>query len=190
MIADTEGKENPQPPKNSKLKESRFVQKLRSAPPGYFYQAPDPPPFTDLFAAPTGPYFFYGTLSDPSMLREILGLQSEPKLRPAFILGYKCKLWGQYPALLDCPGSTVEGMAYKVQTTEHGEKLAAYETNNYQTRPCRIRYLDKEDPSQVLGYTFMFVGNEHDLSEGDFDLKVWLKRMGRQSTANASGMDN
>ncbi|OJJ46143.1 hypothetical protein ASPZODRAFT_2065001 [Penicilliopsis zonata CBS 506.65] len=39
--------------------------KLRSAPPGYFFQPERPPPRTDPFAAPTGPYFFYGTLSDP-----------------------------------------------------------------------------------------------------------------------------
>ncbi|KAJ5708167.1 hypothetical protein N7488_007968 [Penicillium malachiteum] len=42
--------------------------KLRSAPPGYFFQPEKPPPNTDPFAAPAGPYFFYGTLSDPAML--------------------------------------------------------------------------------------------------------------------------
>lgn len=116
------------------------------------------------------------------MLREILGLQSEPNLRPAYILGYACKLWGQYPALVYSPGLTVEGLVYHVQTVEHGEKLAAYETKNYKARRCRIHYLDNEDPQEDLGYTFMFAGDERDLSEEEFDLKVWLKRMGRQST--------
>ncbi|CRG92800.1 hypothetical protein PISL3812_09867 [Talaromyces islandicus] len=192
MTEDIEGKEDSQSSKIFKLKDSPFIRKLRSAPPGYFYQAPNPPPMRDLFAAPTGPYFFYGTLSDPSMLRDILGLQSEPKLRPAFILGYDCKLWGQYPALVDAPGSRVKGTVYNVQTVEHGERLAAYETNNYHARPCRIHYLDKEYPPQDLGHTFMFVGNVQDLSEGEFDLKVWLKRIGRQPTianVDARGID-
>ncbi|CRG82977.1 hypothetical protein PISL3812_00325 [Talaromyces islandicus] len=166
--------------KTSTLKVSPFVRELQSAPPNYFYQSPNPPPITDLFAAPTGPYFFYGTLSDPSMLRDVLGLQSGPKFRPASILVYECKLWGPYPALIDAPGLSAEGAVYHVQTVEHGERLAAYETDNYQARPCRIHYLDKEEPSQDLGYTFMFVGNTQDLSEEVIDLRcqVWLKRTG------------
>jgi hypothetical protein len=47
----------------------------------------------DPFEAPTGPYFFYGTLTDPSMIRGILGLEREPELRPANIADYACKLW-------------------------------------------------------------------------------------------------
>lgn len=53
-----------------------------------------------------------GTLTDPSMVREILGLETEPELRPARLSGYKCKLWGQYPALLDAPDSVVGGAVY------------------------------------------------------------------------------
>ncbi|OJJ85843.1 uncharacterized protein ASPGLDRAFT_33773 [Aspergillus glaucus CBS 516.65] len=74
----------PQPP--SKI--SPFVLKLRSAPPDYFLQPPNAFPPIDLFAAPTGPYFFYGTLSDPSLLAEILNLDHEPTLCPAHIMGY------------------------------------------------------------------------------------------------------
>ncbi|KAH8691936.1 hypothetical protein BGW36DRAFT_303436 [Talaromyces proteolyticus] len=182
---DVEEKRPPaSPPENAGLKVSPFVLKLQSAPPNYFYQAPNPPPISDLFSAPIGPYFFYGTLSDPSMLRDILGLQSDPELRPAYIMGYECKLWGQYPALLDAPGSTIEGAVYHVQTVDHGERLAAYETDNYHAHPCRIHYSDEKEPSQDFGYTFKFVGNSNDLSEGDFDLKVWLKRMGRKVGVN------
>lgn len=86
----------------------------------------------DLFAAPTGPYFCYGTLTDPSLLREILNLKNGPELRPAYLFGYECKLlWGQYPALLEVPGLVVEGAVYHVQTEEDGERLAGYETSNY-----------------------------------------------------------
>lgn len=51
--------------------------KLRSAPPGYFFRPERPLPYTDLFSAPTGPYFFYGTLSDPTILRDVLSLETE-----------------------------------------------------------------------------------------------------------------
>jgi hypothetical protein len=116
------------------------------------------------------------------MLAEILGLENEPDLRPAYIIGYECKLWGQYPALLNgAQGSLVEGAVYHVQTVEDGGRLAAYETGNYKTESCLINYMDGKEPSQDLGYTFMFAGNPNDLSKGSFDLKVWLRRMGRQA---------
>lgn len=33
-------------------------------------------------------YFFYGTLKDPRMLAEVLGVEQAPVLRPAKIIGY------------------------------------------------------------------------------------------------------
>ncbi|KAA8652760.1 hypothetical protein EYZ11_013372 [Aspergillus tanneri] len=176
-----DGPPPPPPAEDPRSKISPFVLKLRSAPPNYYYQAPKPSPIIDLLTAPTGPYFFYGTLTDPSMIAEILNLEKEPELRPAFILGYKCRMWGQYPALVDAPGSIVEGAVYLVRTAEDGEKLAAYETRNYCTESCLIRYSDNKGPSQDLGYTFKFAGNPNDLSEGTFDLRTWLKMMGRQT---------
>ncbi|KAL2869892.1 gamma-glutamylcyclotransferase family protein [Aspergillus lucknowensis] len=173
----------PPPPQAESLrpKISPFVQKLKTAAPEAFFQPVNPPRVTDLLATPTGPYFFYGTLADPSMLREILGLESEAslRLRPAKIIGYECKLWGQYPALVDAPGSIVEGVVYGVQTPQHGVKLAEYETGHYRAEPCRIVYTDANGPEQDLGYTLKFVGDERDLSEGTSDLRVWLRRMGR-----------
>ncbi|KAJ5620715.1 hypothetical protein N7510_004699 [Penicillium lagena] len=121
----------PPPPENPGSRVSPYVLKLRTAPPNYYYRAPKTPDFVDPFEAPTGPYFFYGTLTDPSMIREILELEDEPELRPARISGYTCKLWGQYPALLDASDSTVEGAVYHVQTVKDGERLATYETSNY-----------------------------------------------------------
>ncbi|RAK99443.1 gamma-glutamylcyclotransferase family protein [Aspergillus ibericus CBS 121593] len=171
----------PPPPEDPRSKISPFVLKLRSAPPGYFYEAPEPSPVVDLLDAPTGPYFLYGTLTDPSMISEILGLDEEPTLRPASIMGYQCKLWGQYPALLDAPGSVVEGAVYHVHSVEDGEKLAAYETKTYRADPCIIRYTDGQEPRREYGSTFKFVGNQRDLTEGEFDLRVWLTRMGRHA---------
>lgn len=165
---------------NKNSKASPFVLKLRSAPPGYFYQPANLGPHIDPIAAPSGPYFFYGTLMDPSMLAEILNLEVKPVLRPASLVGYFCKLWGQYPALVDgATGTVVEGAVYDVQTTQDGEKLAYYETKNYETASCSIRYMDGKEPATAQGHTFKYVGNPNDLSEGGFDLKIWLRRMGR-----------
>jgi gamma-glutamylcyclotransferase (GGCT)/AIG2-like uncharacterized protein YtfP len=126
--------------------------KLRSAPPGYFFQPERAPPYRDPFAAPTGPYFFYGTLSDPAMLRDVLGLNTESKHRPATITGYECKLWGQYPALLDAPGKVVHGAVYHDETEEHGARLASYETNNYGADPCLVKYTDRNEPVDDFGF--------------------------------------
>ncbi|OQE22743.1 hypothetical protein PENFLA_c012G10228 [Penicillium flavigenum] len=125
----------PPPPEISGSKISSYVMKLRTAPSDYFFQAPNPPQYVDLFDAPTGPYF----------------------------------LW-----YLDRPVDV-----YYVKTVEHGERLAAYETKNYQARPCRIHYTDGKEPADEVGYTFKFEGSKKDLSDGIFDLRIWLKRMGR-----------
>lgn len=63
----------------------------------------------------------------------------------------------------------------------HGERLAAYETNNYRADPCRIRYTDGKEPIEEFGYTFKFRGDQKELTEGVFDLRVWLKRMEREA---------
>ncbi|GAD95576.1 conserved hypothetical protein [Paecilomyces variotii No. 5] len=167
----------PPPPEDFHFKKSPFVKKLRTAPPDWYYKAPVSPPPVD-FMAPTGPYF-YGTLTDPCMIAEILGLKHEPELRPAYIKGYECKLWGQYPALRDAPNSIVEGAAYHISTVEDGKKLAAYETRNYRPEPCWINYKDGKEPLRENGSTFKFVGDPYALSEGQFDLKAWLRRVGR-----------
>ncbi|KAF9893126.1 hypothetical protein FE257_012537 [Aspergillus nanangensis] len=139
--------------------------KLRTVSPTHYFPPSTPPPRTGSSVSPTGVYFFYGTLADPLMLREILGLESEPPRRPASLTGYKCMLWGQYPALLDGSGSTVEGVACYIQTEAQAAKLAAYETDHYHADPCRIDYTDEKEPAQAMGYTFRFVGNHNDLSD-------------------------
>lgn len=172
----------PLPPSPRKqLKTSPFVLKVRSAPSDCFYQASEPPALTDLSEPPTGPYFVYGTLMDPAMLSDVVGLDDKPKLRPAKVVGYSSMLWGQYPALRDGPqGAEVHGAVYHVQSTAEGKRLAEYETNSYKTKPCLIQYTDGGEPAEEYGHVFMFVGNPRDLEEGDFDLETWLKRMGRR----------
>ncbi|EER24810.1 hypothetical protein CPC735_001550 [Coccidioides posadasii C735 delta SOWgp] len=171
----------PARPQSDISKDSGFILKVRSAPPDWFYQAPNPPPLINHHAAPTGLYFFYGTLQDPCMLTEILGLDAKLNLRPGYITGYSAKLWGQYPALIDGPpGNIIEGMVFDVQTVKQGARLAEYETQAYSVKPCFIKYTDGKEPATAYGNVFMFVGDERELSEGEFDLKLWLQRMGRE----------
>ncbi|PLB38564.1 gamma-glutamylcyclotransferase family protein [Aspergillus candidus] len=163
----------PPPPQDPRSKISPYVLKLRQVPHTFLNHIPRPtgPP-------PTGPYFFYGTLTDPCLVRELLELDHEPEFRPAYVEGYECKLWGPYPALVDVPGSTVEGAVYQVTKEEHAERLAFYETINYRADPCCIYYRDGKEPAQDSGCTFVYAGSRKDLRDGVFDLRAWLGRMG------------
>ncbi|KAK2762699.1 hypothetical protein FQN54_000873 [Arachnomyces sp. PD_36] len=122
-------------------------------------------------------YFFYGTLMDHSTLATVLNLQDRPQLFPAKITGYRCMLWGPYPALLDGPqNSPIYGQAYEVQSQQDSERLAAYETDNYKTTSCLI---ELEDGRQVIGRTFKWNADTSLLREGSFDLKDWqMERVG------------
>ncbi|KAF4760141.1 hypothetical protein N7455_002390 [Penicillium solitum] len=156
----------PPPPENPRSKTSPTSPDLK---PKALLQQDHPPP--------TGPYFFYGSLQDQSLLIDLLGLKQASHLRPAYIEGYKCKFWGPYPALLSGdPGDTVTGAVYEIPTVEDAKKLAAYEGPNYTTIACSIRYADGQSPTQAEGYAFLFVGNMRDLSEGSFDLRIWSER--------------
>ena len=117
---------------------------------------------------------------DPILLSEILSLSEKPSLRPAKLIGYSLKLWGQYPALIDGPtGAVVEGMGYNIEDAKHAERLAEYETRAYHPSPCRIQFTDGREPKIIVGSTFKYVGNPMDISEGKFDLNGWLRDMGR-----------
>ncbi|PGH06475.1 hypothetical protein AJ80_08169 [Polytolypa hystricis UAMH7299] len=93
---------------------------------------------------------------DPRILTEILE-HGTPKQN--LILGQGISLGthasfggGQYPALVDGPpGNIVEGMVYNVQTVEDGEKLAEYETRNYNFKPCFVTYIDGKEPATAYG---------------------------------------
>ncbi|KAL3440955.1 hypothetical protein BJX65DRAFT_314286 [Aspergillus insuetus] len=141
-----------------------------------------------VITAPRGSYFFYGTLSHPPLLRQILNLDGEPHLRPAKVFGCECKLWGPYPALMetDDPTDVVHGYVYRVETEAHARRLAEYETGNYRAESCRVTYTDDtgtREEEEEEGYTFKFVGDREDLDEGRFDLDVWLRRI-RKRTGN------
>jgi len=99
-------------------------------------------------------YFFYGTLADPEVLKRLLGV--DPIYRPASVTGGRLTEWGgKYKALIDAPGSVVEGAAFMVESEEMEDALRCYETDKYEVVRCDIGM--KDDRSLVQGLTFRFI---------------------------------
>ncbi|KAL5341010.1 hypothetical protein BJX70DRAFT_85391 [Aspergillus crustosus] len=168
----------PPPPPPPAAQNSASIN-LRTQLPAYISP---PPPQPSSQTALTGPYFFYGTLSSPSLLQEIISLDIQPTLRPASITGYELKLWGPDPALvkMEDGDGVVHGFEYHVESVEHAGRLAEYETGNYRAVPCEICYSDSDGEELVeQGQTFLYVGDDRDLHEGEFDLNGWLRTIGR-----------
>ena len=129
------------------------------------------PPDRDNFIGFRPHYIFlYGTLMDPEQLQKVLRLKSRPTLQPASIVGWKIRLWGQYPALVNKPGNNIHGKAYNVEKVSHMECLKYYETDAYMIKECNI-ILD--NGTEVPGETFIFNGDKSLLKDGSFDLKDW-----------------
>lgn len=110
---------------------------------------------------------------DTFTLREVLQVSVLLELRPAKIVGYRCKLWGQYPALLET-GNEVHGMAYWVKSKGELGRLMEYEGDLYTCKNCMVHF--KDDSSQALGSTFVWCGDQSLLKEGEFDLKDYQMR--------------
>ena len=102
---------------------------------------------------------FYGTLQSPLILREILSLPFAPTLRPAYIRGFKMRMWGQYPAVVasEDDGGTVRGMAFDVPDQIAAGKLGAYETRWYRVERARVWFEDRGGEG-TEGYVFVFGG--------------------------------
>lgn len=80
----------PPPPLPSVSQHDTYTQihlKIRKETPTWLNEQSKPP-----IDPPTGAYFFYGTLSDPQMLSDVLGTNEKPLLRPAKIVGYHSML--------------------------------------------------------------------------------------------------
>ncbi|KAJ5683934.1 uncharacterized protein N7477_000279 [Penicillium maclennaniae] len=122
-----------------------------------------------------GYFFFYGTLMHLSTLAKILQLPEPPQMRPARVIGYEIKLWGQYPALVDGEAHhPVDGLAYEIISRAHWDRLAAYETDQYDLQPILIDFLDNGEKG-VEGVAFGWKGELEDLRDGSFNLENWLQ---------------
>ncbi len=98
-------------------------------------------------------YFFYGTLAEPDMLKRLWGV--DPMYRPARVTGGALTTWGgKYKALVDSPGSKVDGSAFMVENVAHEDALRCYETEKYEVVRCAMEMMD--DGTMVKGLTFRF----------------------------------
>jgi len=151
--------------------DNEHVESTQNTSPDSNHETPAPAAFEPKL------YFFYGSLMDPWQLTRVLGLRrSEPPVTtPASIIGYSCKMWGPYPAIVEGPpDGVVQGLAYKVQTQNAAAKLAYFETDAYEEHACTI-YL--EGGEKVSGMTFKWEGDadDEDLRDGVFSLREWQK---------------
>jgi gamma-glutamylcyclotransferase (GGCT)/AIG2-like uncharacterized protein YtfP len=119
--------------------------------------------------------FFYGSLMDSEVIQAILKLEDLPLTTAATISGFKIKMWGIYPALVPDTSGLVTGTIWKVDSEEHFDRLAAYETSAYDWVECDVTL---EDGSVLLGCrTFCWAGrpDSNELEEGRFDLERYQK---------------
>ncbi|KAI4688047.1 uncharacterized protein J4E84_004975 [Alternaria hordeiaustralica] len=113
-------------------------------------------------------YFFYGTLANPSHLAHLFNSPPghQHTLLPAMIHSGKIRTWGgKYKALVDNPGTCVEGCAYEVVSKEQEDALRVYETAKYEV--VRVEIMCRMDfrARFVRGLTFRFAGEEGELDE-------------------------
>lgn len=101
-------------------------------------------------------YFFYGTLSDKSVLSRLLGLQADDiELVQCKIEHARLGRWGdKYNALVD-GDSCVDGVAYCVQSEAQEDALRYYETHMYEVVRCTLLMNGRTE----RGCVFRFVGD-------------------------------
>ncbi|KAI4639776.1 hypothetical protein J4E93_009130 [Alternaria ventricosa] len=115
-------------------------------------------------------YFFYDTLANPSQLSHLFNSPPDQHhtLYPAMIHSGKIRRWGgKYKALVDNPGTCVEGCAYEVVSQEQEDALRVYETAKYEV--VRVEIMCRMDfrARFVRGLTFRFAGEEGELDEDE-----------------------
>ncbi|KAK7885624.1 hypothetical protein LTR67_010417 [Exophiala xenobiotica] len=96
-------------------------------------------------------YFFYGTLADSDVLSQHLNLDTAPVVYPS-------ARW-KYRALVDAPGTEVDGSAFLVGSRDQEDALRFYETDKYEVVRCHITM----QTGVVCGLTFRFDGAESEL---------------------------
>jgi gamma-glutamylcyclotransferase (GGCT)/AIG2-like uncharacterized protein YtfP len=119
--------------------------------------------------------FFYGSLMDPEVVQAVLNLPELPSTKPATIFGFRIKMWGIYPALIPSTSGQVAGFVWEVDSEEHFERLAAYETAAYTWVECEA-VLDEGTVCKDCR-TFCWAGNadSNELEDGCFDLERYQK---------------
>ncbi|KAF1848456.1 uncharacterized protein K460DRAFT_364448 [Cucurbitaria berberidis CBS 394.84] len=113
-------------------------------------------------------YFFYGTLANSQFLAELFCVPEDiPVLFRATVSGGKLRTWGKkYQALVNSPGTQVDGCACKVMSRDQEDALLVYETAKYEVVRVPIVFKDGAYRGQLVrGCTFRFSGEENELDD-------------------------
>lgn len=110
--------------------------------------------------------FFYGTLTNPEVLRDVLQVSARYviKLTPAVLHGWHIRRWGQYPALVRAARAdeAVNGFIYDC----HGDfikNVEKYEGDNYAPTEVQVTLDGSDDP--ITAWCFVWNGSLDSLQE-------------------------
>lgn len=110
-------------------------------------------------------YFFYGTLTNPSQLTQVLRLDEPPPMYPAIVKSYTLASYKSYKVLLDVGTSAdvVRGVAVQIHSEDEEKRLIHYETSVYRSKGVKIWFTAEggEQSEGVIGRTFVFAGDPH-----------------------------
>lgn len=113
-------------------------------------------------------FFFYGTLTDPELLTQVLNRSEKPELAHAVIRDHGMSYWGDYPAAVQRNADhPIDGVICKIESDEELELLEAYETDMYRVDTCTA-WLD--DGTEICGSLFVWDGDESLLRESRKDI--------------------
>ncbi|KAG8896200.1 hypothetical protein FRB99_009020 [Tulasnella sp. 403] len=109
-------------------------------------------------------FFFYGTLTNPGLLRPILRLNHTPRLIPARIQGYRIKFWGRYPVAVprdqsnpDAEGvPPIAGKAFKVTSQRQIMRMQRYASAKYRVGDCQMEVEESGEWKQCDGQMFVW----------------------------------
>jgi gamma-glutamylcyclotransferase (GGCT)/AIG2-like uncharacterized protein YtfP len=110
--------------------------------------------------------YAYGTLQVGAIFAQIVGRAIEGQ--PATLTGYACYRISDrvYPAIVEAPGSEVQGVVYLGLTAEELERLDVYEGHLYERREVRVR---QEDGSLLVETYVLCPEHRHRLSSEAWD---------------------
>lgn len=138
---------------------------------------PMPPESTPWMEVYPKMHFLYGSLMNPAVLSQVLGLTQTPELKPAHIQGYRNMRWGPYSILKTKPLHVLNGVGYMAQNLEDTRKLFEYEPKHFQEREGKpVRYdlakfktrrcpIQLEDGTEIRGIMLVWCGNEAELED-------------------------
>ncbi|KAK7964454.1 hypothetical protein PG996_007849 [Apiospora saccharicola] len=145
---------------------------------------------TPTFAEPTTfrprHFFFYGTLMDPEVYQTVTKSPEAPAMRKGRITGFRMKMWGIYPTLVQVvPGSSagpeaetdtrITGTYCMVDSHVHLDNLQYYETTKYKPVDCTIMTEEGEELTNCATFGWAGDPDSAELEDGVFDFERYQK---------------